>query len=65
VLYDERDERAGAKFAEMDLIGLPWQLTIGPRGLKAGTVELKRRATGLREELTQEAAVNKIMAARG
>jgi len=64
VLYDERDERAGAKFAEMDLIGLPWRLTVGPRGLKAGTVELKRRAGGLREELTLEAAINKVMAAR-
>ena len=43
VLYDDRDESAGAKFATMDLIGLPWQLVIGPRGLKAGTVELKNR----------------------
>ncbi|MDF2096254.1 proline--tRNA ligase [Aquibaculum arenosum] len=62
VLYDERDERAGAKFAEMDLIGLPWQLTIGPRGVKAGSVELKRRASGEKEELSLEAAINKIAA---
>ena len=43
-LYDDRDERGGAKFATMDLIGLPWQLIVGPRGLAAGMVELKRRA---------------------
>jgi prolyl-tRNA synthetase len=61
-LYDDRDERAGAKFADMDLIGLPWQLTIGPRGLKAGVVELKRRATGEREELTLDAALTKLTA---
>ena len=56
VLYDDRDERPGAKFAEMDLIGLPWQLTVGPRGVKAGTVELKRRATGDKDELSVESA---------
>ncbi|MGB6086201.1 proline--tRNA ligase [Parvibaculum sp.] len=60
VLYDDTDERAGAKFSNMDLIGLPWQLVVGPRGLKAGTVELKRRATGEREELSPEAALAKI-----
>jgi len=60
VLYDDTDERAGAKFSNMDLIGLPWQLVVGPRGLKSGTVELKRRATGEREELTPEAALAKI-----
>ena len=48
VLYDDRDERAGGKFATMDLIGLPWQLIVGPRGLKSGIVEVKRRATGAR-----------------
>jgi prolyl-tRNA synthetase len=63
-LYDDRDERAGSKFADMDLIGLPWQLTIGPRGLKAGVVELKRRAGGARQELTLEAALAQITAAR-
>lgn len=61
VLYDDRDERAGGKFATMDLIGLPWQLVIGPRGLKSGVVELKRRATGKKEELTIDAALNKLM----
>ncbi|MCI4645132.1 MAG: proline--tRNA ligase [Hyphomonadaceae bacterium] len=60
VLYDDRDERPGGKFATMDLIGLPWQLAIGPRGLKAGTVELKRRATGETEELSLDAVLNKL-----
>ena len=40
-LYDDRDERGGAKLATMDLIGLPWQVIVGPRGIAAGTVELK------------------------
>jgi prolyl-tRNA synthetase len=61
-LYDDRDESAGAKFAAMDLIGLPWQLVLGPRGLAAGTVELKRRATGAKEELSAEAAIAKLTA---
>ncbi|HEX9447399.1 MAG TPA: His/Gly/Thr/Pro-type tRNA ligase C-terminal domain-containing protein, partial [Dongiaceae bacterium] len=60
VLYDDRDERAGAKFAEMDLIGLPWQLTVGPRGAVKGEVELKNRRTGEKQELTIEAALNRI-----
>ncbi|MBL9060333.1 MAG: proline--tRNA ligase, partial [Mangrovicoccus sp.] len=50
-LYDDRDERAGAKFATMDLIGLPWRLTVGPRGLASGKVELTSRRTGESEEL--------------
>ena len=62
VLYDDRDERAGAKFATMDLIGLPWQVIIGPRGLKNGVIELKRRATGEREELSIESALSKLCA---
>jgi len=61
VLYDDRDERAGAKFADMDLIGVPWQLIVGPRGLKTGVVEVKRRATGEREELSVEAALSRIL----
>ncbi len=60
VLYDDTDERAGAKFSNMDLIGLPWQLVVGPRGLKSGVVELKNRATGERVELSPEAALNKL-----
>jgi prolyl-tRNA synthetase len=55
VLLDDRDERAGVKFATMDLIGLPWQVMVGPRGVQAGKVELKSRRTGAREELAAEA----------
>jgi prolyl-tRNA synthetase len=61
-LYDDRDERGGAKFATMDLIGLPWQLIVGPRGLEQGVVELKRRATGEREELSVESALARLTA---
>ncbi|NQY13029.1 MAG: proline--tRNA ligase [Henriciella sp.] len=60
-LYDETSDRAGPKFARMELIGLPWQITVGPRGVKSGTVELKRRATGEREDLSLESAINKVM----
>ena len=59
-LYDDRDERGGAKFATMDLIGLPWQLIVGPKGLEKGVVELKRRATGEREELSLESALARL-----
>ena len=51
-LYDDRDERAGVKFADMDLIGLPWQAVVGPRGLRDGRVELKSRADGARRDLS-------------
>jgi len=61
VLYDDRDERAGVKFAEMDLIGLPWQLVVGPRGVEAGRVELKRRATGEKRELAADQALSEII----
>jgi prolyl-tRNA synthetase len=60
VLYDDRDERGGAKFATMDLIGLPWQIVIGPKGVERGVVELKRRATGEREELSIESALARV-----
>ena len=60
VLYDDIDQRAGAKFASMDLIGLPWQLIVGPRGAKSGEVEIKRRATGERATLTIDAAVIRL-----
>src|SRR3546814_3943784 len=53
-LYDDREERAGAKFADMDLLGLPWHLIVGPPGQKTGMVELKRRAKGEREELDRK-----------
>jgi prolyl-tRNA synthetase len=59
-LYDDTDERAGAKFATMDLIGLPWQVRVGPRGLKGGVVELKRRASGEVQELSVEAVLAKL-----
>ncbi len=61
-LYDDRDERAGGKFATMDLIGLPWRITVGPRGLKNGVVELTSRRTGESEEMPAEDAVKRIVA---
>ena len=61
-LYDDRDERGGIKLGSMDLIGLPWQLVVGPRGIAAGTVELKKRATGEREELSVESALARLTA---
>ena len=60
VLYDDRDERAGVKFADADLMGHPWQIIVGPRGAAAGTVEIKRRATGERQELSLDAALAHI-----
>jgi len=61
VLYDDRDERGGVKLGSMDLIGLPWQVIVGPRGVVAGTVELKRRSTGEREELSIESALARLI----
>lgn len=60
VLYDDRDERPGTKFATLDLIGLPWQIIVGPRGLAQGTVEVKNRRTGEREDLSVEAAIARM-----
>ena len=60
VLYDDRDERGGAKFAEMDLIGLPWQLVVGPRGAAKGQVEIKNRKTGEKVELSVDAALQRM-----
>ncbi len=57
VLYDETSDRAGPKFKRMDLIGLPWQMTIGPRGVKEGKVELKNRASGEKLDLILDAAI--------
>jgi prolyl-tRNA synthetase len=62
VLVDDRDENAGAKFATMDLIGLPWQVVVGPRGVRQGVVELKQRATGERAELSPEAVIARLAA---
>ena len=59
-LYDDRNERAGGKFATMDLLGMPWRITVGPRGLKNGVVELTSRRTGESEEMPPEAAVLRL-----
>jgi prolyl-tRNA synthetase len=61
VLYDDRDERAGVKFADMDLIGLPWQLVVGPKGLAAGVVELRHRRSGDKQELSLESALSRLL----
>jgi prolyl-tRNA synthetase len=62
VLYDDRDIRAGEKFAEMDLIGLPWQAVVGPRGAAAGKVEFANRATGEKQEISADEAFNRLTA---
>ncbi len=62
-LYDDRDDRAGVKFNDADLMGHPWQIIVGPRGAAAGKVELKRRATGERTEMTADEALAKIAGA--
>jgi prolyl-tRNA synthetase len=59
-LLDDTDERPGGKFASMDLIGLPWQIVVGPRGVGEGTVELKRRATAERRTLPLDEALKAI-----
>ena len=56
-LYDDRGERAGVKFAAMDLIGIPLRVTVGPRGLKTESVEVRCRLTGIVEEMSFESAV--------
>jgi prolyl-tRNA synthetase len=62
VLYDDLDQRPGAKFATADLIGTPWQILVGPRGLLEGRVELKRRADGSRDLMSPAAAVERVTA---
>ncbi|WP_406857468.1 proline--tRNA ligase [Alsobacter sp. KACC 23698] len=62
VLYDDREERPGAKFATADIIGSPWQVLVGPKGLAEGKVELKRRATGERSLVSVEDAVVRLTA---
>ena len=59
-VLDDRDDRAGAKFADADLMGFPWQVIVGPRGAAAGKVELKRRATGERAEVSPEDAIARV-----
>jgi prolyl-tRNA synthetase len=60
-LYDDRDDRPGAKFAATDLVGIPWQLVVGPKGVAEGVVELKRRATGEKQSLPLDAALKAII----
>ena len=62
VLYDDLDQRPGAKFATADLIGIPWQLLVGPKGLAEGKVELKKRADGKRELITPDFAIERLAA---
>ena len=61
-LYDDRDERGGVKLGGMDLMGLPWQLILGPRGVAAGTAELKNRRTGEKLELSIDDAFARLTA---
>ena len=62
VLYDDKDGGAGGKFAAMDLIGLPWQVIIGPRGLKDGIAEVKNRKTGERQNVALDDIVTRFAA---
>jgi len=60
VLHDDTDQRPGAKFATADLIGFPWQVIVGPRGVAAGEVEIKKRSTGERETIAIEAVAKRL-----
>jgi prolyl-tRNA synthetase len=61
VLYDDRDEGTGSKLKDMDLIGLPWQIIVGPRGVKSGMLEVKNRESGVSEELSIERVLNRFI----
>ena len=61
VLYDDTGERAGAKFATMDLIGLPYQVIVGPKGVAGGQGEVKNRRTGVREEIALDGLADRIV----
>ena len=61
VLYDDTDDRAGAKFSTADLIGLPVQMVIGPKGAKAGEVEIKLRTDGAKQTLAPDAAMQRVV----
>jgi prolyl-tRNA synthetase len=61
VLYDDTDERAGGKFATMDLIGIPYQVIVGPKGVKAGEIEIKNRKTGERETLSVDVGLERVV----
>jgi prolyl-tRNA synthetase len=62
-VLDDRDERAGVKFADADLIGWPFQVVVGKRGLAEGVIEVKDRATGERETVPLSEAVDHVAAA--
>jgi prolyl-tRNA synthetase len=62
VLYDDRDQRPGAKFATADLIGIPWQVLVGPKGLADGKVEVKRRSDGSRDLIAPGEAIERLAA---
>ena len=64
MLYDDTDQRAGAKFAAADLIGIPWQILVGPKGLAEGKLEIKRRSDGSRENLSPAEVVARLTAIR-
>ena len=64
VLYDDTAERPGAKFSTMELIGVPEMIVVGPKGVKAGTVEYRTRKTGASEEMTLDAAIKRCLAAK-
>ena len=60
VLYDDLDQRPGAKFATADLIGIPWQILVGPKGLAENKIEIKNRADGSRELMTEADATKRL-----
>jgi prolyl-tRNA synthetase len=62
VLYDDRDERAGAKFKDADLIGIPWRVTVGKRGLSEGAFELKRRGEKETSMVPRDRIVDELVA---
>jgi prolyl-tRNA synthetase len=59
-LYDDSEQRPGAKFATADLIGVPWQVLVGPKGLAEGKIEVKRRADGSRDLMTPADAIERL-----
>ena len=61
MLYDDRDERPGVKFADMDLIGLPRQVIVGPRGWSNRLVEVKNRNADTRIETSVDAALDPLL----
>ena len=60
VLYDDRDERAGTKFADMDLIGLPWQVVVGNKTIDTGMVEVKYRKTGEKQDIALDKVIELV-----